>query len=84
MAKRVSFVVQYFPGVEKLSHDLCSLQHVVDDNEHLTKIFPTPPLLTFKQLPNLKKTIVQSKVTSLQDNIDHNTVRTCHGNFCMT
>eukprot|EP00061_Rhincodon_typus_P012161 g37724.t1 len=44
---RVPFIIQYFPRAEKLHHALCSLQHVID--EHLTKIFPTPPLLTFKQ-----------------------------------
>eukprot|EP00061_Rhincodon_typus_P011036 g35760.t1 len=40
---RVLFAIQYFPRAEKLRHVLCSLQHVVDDNEHLAKIIPTPP-----------------------------------------
>ncbi|XP_072446725.1 uncharacterized protein [Chiloscyllium punctatum] len=51
---RVPFVVQYFPGAEKLCHVLRDLQHIINEDEHLTKTFPTPPLLTFKQLPNLK------------------------------
>eukprot|EP00061_Rhincodon_typus_P003744 g20869.t1 len=55
MTDRVPFIVQYFPGVEKLGHVLHSLQHIINDNEYLTKIFPTPPLLTFKQPPNLKQ-----------------------------
>jgi len=54
-ADRVPFVVHYFPGVEKLHHLLRSLRHVIDDDEHLAKAIPTPPLLTFKQLPNLKQ-----------------------------
>eukprot|EP00061_Rhincodon_typus_P003389 g19965.t1 len=81
---RVPFVVQYFPAVEKLCHVLHSLQHIIDDDEHLTNIFPMPPLLAFKQPPNLKQTIVCSKLPSLQDNINHNTVQPCHGNLCKT
>eukprot|EP00061_Rhincodon_typus_P006573 g27348.t1 len=81
---RVPFVVQCFPGAEKLHHVLCSLQHVINDDELLTKIFPTPPLLIFKQLPNRKQTIVHSKLLSLQDNIDHNTTQLYHGNHCKT
>eukprot|EP00061_Rhincodon_typus_P003019 g19088.t1 len=84
MPDRVPFVVQYFLGVEKLCHVLCSLQHIIDDNEHFAKIFPTPPLLAFKQLPNLKQTIVRSKLPSLQYNINHNTTQPCHGNLCKT
>ncbi|XP_072359720.1 uncharacterized protein [Scyliorhinus torazame] len=54
---RIPFVVQYFPGAEKLHHLLHSLQHVIDDDEHLAKVIPTPPLLAFKQPRNLKQTI---------------------------
>eukprot|EP00061_Rhincodon_typus_P016386 g44578.t1 len=70
---RVPFVVQYFQGVEKLRNDLCSLQHVINDYERLAKIFAMPPLLAFKQRPNLKQTIVCSNLSSFQDSIDHNT-----------
>eukprot|EP00061_Rhincodon_typus_P006480 g27166.t1 len=34
--------------------------------------------------PNLKQTIVRSKLPSLQDNIDHNTTQPFHGNLCKT
>eukprot|EP00061_Rhincodon_typus_P006679 g27583.t1 len=78
------FIIQYFTGAEKLRHVLRSHQHIIDDNEHLAKIFPTPPILTFKPPPNLKQTIVLSKLPSLQDNIDHNTTQHGHGNFCKT
>eukprot|EP00061_Rhincodon_typus_P016422 g44629.t1 len=81
---RVRFVIQHFSGVEKLRHVLLSLQHIIDDDEHLATFFPTPPLLAFKQPPNLKQTIVLSKLPSLQDSIDHNTTQPCHGNFCKT
>eukprot|EP00061_Rhincodon_typus_P002962 g18934.t1 len=82
MSDRVLFTIQYFPGAEKLHHVLHSLQHIINDDEHLARIFPTPPLLIFKQPPNLKQTIICSKLPSLQDNIDHDTTQPCHGNFC--
>eukprot|EP00061_Rhincodon_typus_P004541 g22841.t1 len=84
MTDRVPFIILYFPDTEKLHHVLCSLQHIIEDDEQLAKIFPTPPLLTFKQPPNLKFTIVRSKLPSLQDNIDHDTTQLCHGNLCKT
>eukprot|EP00061_Rhincodon_typus_P007062 g28352.t1 len=84
MTDRVLFVVQYFPGVEKLHHVLRSLQHIFDDDEYLTTMFPTPPLLAFKQPPNLKQTIVRSNLPSLQNDIGHNTTQPCHGNLCNT
>eukprot|EP00061_Rhincodon_typus_P017129 g45688.t1 len=65
-----------------LGDGVCYL-HIVDDDEHLAKIFPMPPLLTFKQPPNLKQTIDRSKLPSLQDNVDH-TIKPCHGNLCKT
>eukprot|EP00061_Rhincodon_typus_P015946 g43901.t1 len=42
------------------------------------------PLLAIKQLPNLQETIVSSKLASLQDNIGHNPIQSCHGNLCKT
>eukprot|EP00061_Rhincodon_typus_P013903 g40569.t1 len=78
MTDRVPFIVQYLLGMEKLRHVLHSLQHTIDDDEHLAKIFPKPPLLTFKHPPNLKQTIVRSKLPVLQDNINHNAIQTCH------
>eukprot|EP00061_Rhincodon_typus_P002088 g16579.t1 len=68
---RVHFVIQYFPRAQKLHHILRSLQHIINDDEYLNAIFPMHPLLPFKQPPNLKQTIVFSKLPSLQDNIDH-------------
>eukprot|EP00061_Rhincodon_typus_P011191 g36030.t1 len=81
---KVPFIVQYFPGAEKLRHVFHSLQHVIDDDEHLAKIFPTPPLLTFKQPSHLKQTIARITLPSLQDNIDHNTIQPYHGNLYKT
>ncbi|XP_072433467.1 uncharacterized protein [Chiloscyllium punctatum] len=77
---KVPFVVQYFPGAEKLRHVLRDLQHIINEDEHLAKTFPTPPLLTFKQTPNLKQIIVCSKLPSSQDN----SIQPCHGRRCKT
>eukprot|EP00061_Rhincodon_typus_P017940 g46882.t1 len=67
-SNRVPFIVQFFLGAEKLHHVFHSLEHIIDDEEHIAKISPTPPLLAFKQVPNLKQTIVHSELPSLQDN----------------
>eukprot|EP00061_Rhincodon_typus_P015792 g43678.t1 len=73
---RPSLKKEYFPRQEKLCYVLCGLQHVIDDDEYPTRAIPTPPLLTFKQPPN-----VHSKLPSLQD---HNTTQPCHSNPCKT
>eukprot|EP00061_Rhincodon_typus_P017164 g45738.t1 len=84
MTERVPFVVQYFPRAEKLRYVLCSLQHVIDDNECLAKAISMLPFLAFKQPPNLKETIICSKLPSLQENSDRNTRQHRHGNLCKT
>eukprot|EP00061_Rhincodon_typus_P017849 g46740.t1 len=42
MSDRVLFIIQYFLGVEKLH----CLQHIIDDDEHLAKIFPMDSMKT--------------------------------------
>eukprot|EP00061_Rhincodon_typus_P008528 g31221.t1 len=84
MTNRVPFVIQYLPGVQQLCHVLRSLQHAINDNEHLIKIFPTPLLFTFKQVPNLEQALARSKLPSLRDNINRNTIPPCHGKLCKT
>eukprot|EP00061_Rhincodon_typus_P015402 g43054.t1 len=70
------FVIQYFPGVGRLHHVLRSLQHIINDNEHLAKIIPMLPLLAFKQPPNLKQTIVPANYPAFRTSttIPHNAV----------
>eukprot|EP00061_Rhincodon_typus_P007301 g28874.t1 len=84
MTDRVLLVAQYIPGVEKLRHVLCSLQHITDDDEHLVKVFPTSPLLTFKQLQNLKQTIVVLKAGKFAANNQPQYYTSSHGNLCKT
>eukprot|EP00061_Rhincodon_typus_P005359 g24770.t1 len=57
---------------------------VIDNEEHLAKIIPTPLLFALKQPSNLTQTIICRKLPSLQDNIEHNTIQPCHGNLCKT
>eukprot|EP00061_Rhincodon_typus_P004306 g22266.t1 len=83
MSDRIPFVIQYFPGAKKLRHVLCSHQHIIDDDEHLAKIFLMPSFLIFKQPPNFKQTIVHSKLPSVQD-INHIPMQPCHGNLSKT
>ena len=55
---------------------------ILDGDEHFAKAIPTPRLLAFKQLHNLKQTIVRSKLPSLQEYSDHDTTQPCHSNLC--
>eukprot|EP00061_Rhincodon_typus_P002745 g18350.t1 len=50
----------------------------------LPRSFSCLHFLPSKQPPNHKQTIACSKLPSLQDNIDHNTIQPCHGNLCKT
>eukprot|EP00061_Rhincodon_typus_P006707 g27645.t1 len=63
---RVPFVAQHFPGTERLHHVLCSLQHVIDDDEHLAKFFRH-----FHFLPSNNRQTLNRP--SFADNIDHDT-----------
>ncbi|XP_072436175.1 uncharacterized protein [Chiloscyllium punctatum] len=77
---RVPFVVQYFPGAEKLHHVFRDLQHIINEDEHLAKTFPTPPLLAFKQPPNRKQIVIHSKLPGCQDS----SLQPCQGRHCKT
>eukprot|EP00061_Rhincodon_typus_P015298 g42900.t1 len=67
---RVPFVVQYFPGVEKLHHVLRSLQHIIYDNEHLIKIFPTQGRLGHGILEKQRRHYNNERVDTAQQSPD--------------
>ncbi|XP_067831053.1 cytochrome P450 2C31-like isoform X3 [Heptranchias perlo] len=49
-----------------------------------TSLRPSPHLHYFKQPPNLKQTIICSKLPSFQENSIHDITQPCHGNLCKT
>eukprot|EP00061_Rhincodon_typus_P003915 g21289.t1 len=54
----------------EVHHVLRSFQHIINDDEQLTNIFPM--------------SLLRIKLPMLQDNTDHNTIQPCHDNLCKT
>ena len=80
---RVPFVATYFPGAEKLRRGLRRFQHLLEEDERLAKALPAPPVLAFRQPPNLRRLLVKSKFHS-QDHQPENYVRPCGKSRCST
>ena len=60
---RVPFVVTYNPALLNLNRILRDLQPLMDNDPRLSTIFPDPPMLAYRQPPNLRKILVRSKIT---------------------
>ena len=80
---RVPFVATYFPGAEKLRRGLKKFQHLLDDDQRLTKALPSPPILAFRQPPSLRRLLVRSKFHSLEL-ATRNSVQPCGKARCCT
>ena len=64
-SERVPYVVQHFPSADNLRKVLRSLQHLLDDDTRLREVFPQRPILAIRQPPNLKQTLVRSKLPEM-------------------
>ncbi|CAJ0941151.1 unnamed protein product [Ranitomeya imitator] len=62
---RVPLVVTYNPNLEVLRGAARKLQPLLQKDARLQSIFPDPPLLCFRQPPNLRSIIVKSSLSSL-------------------
>ena len=80
---RVPFVVEYFPGAERLRRGLQRLQHLIDEDSYLSEVFPHPPLLSFRQPSNLKQRLVRSKLPTVTPD-EPGSVRPCNAPRCLT
>ena len=81
---RVPFVTQYFPGAEKLRPIIRNLQHLLDNDDRLSKAVPDSPILAFRQPANLKQLIIRSKLPSQPDMDNTSTTRPCNSILCKT
>ncbi|XP_073406721.1 uncharacterized protein [Dendrobates tinctorius] len=61
---RVPLVVTYNPNLEVLRGAARKLQPLLQKDARLKSIFPDPPLLCFRQPPNLRSIIVRSSLSS--------------------
>ena len=81
---RIPFVVTYFPGADHLRNTLRQVQHLIDDDPYLTEVLPTPPLLAIRQPPNLKKTLVRSRLPDTDSTTDTSHLLPCNRPRCQT
>ena len=80
---RVPFVATYFPGAEGLRRGLKRFQHLLDNDERLAKALPSPPILAFRQPPNLRRLLIRSKFHSMEQQ-PQNSVQPCGKARCCT
>ena len=64
---RTPLVVTYDPSLVKLRKIARELQPLLDNDPYLSQIFPAPPVIAFRQPPNLRRTLVQSKAFSVNN-----------------
>ena len=60
---RVPMVLTFNPQLNKIKKIAKSLQHVIDDDPFTKSLFPSPPVMAYRQPPSLKKILVKSKLT---------------------
>ena len=78
---RVPFVTTYFPGAEQLRKGIRKLQHLLEDDLRLSQALPKPPVLAFRQPPNLRKALVKSKFSTGRETAN---VQPCNHARCLT
>ena len=85
-SNRVPLVVTYHPHLNRLRNIIRELQHIFDSDPHLSRIFPEPPILSFRQPANLRSILVPSRLPHGGGAIvsySHST-RPCNRPRCMT
>ncbi|XP_059589400.1 uncharacterized protein LOC109283074 isoform X2 [Alligator mississippiensis] len=75
-------VMMYHPSLELVRKILKQLQPILDRDLFLKKVFPEPPILAFKQAPNLANLITRSKLPQAQNTPKGS--RPCHDKKCKT
>ncbi|XP_059575832.1 uncharacterized protein LOC132246577 [Alligator mississippiensis] len=64
---RTPLVMTYHPSLEPIRKILKKLQPILEKDPILKKIFPEPPILAFRQAPNLANLITRSKLPQPQN-----------------
>ncbi|XP_059582023.1 uncharacterized protein LOC109284452 [Alligator mississippiensis] len=79
---RTPLVMTYHPSLEPIRKILKKLQPILEKDPVLKKIFPEPPILAFRQAPNLANLITRSKLPQPQNTPKGS--RPCHDKKCKT
>ncbi|XP_059584800.1 uncharacterized protein LOC106739550 [Alligator mississippiensis] len=79
---RTPLVMTHHPSLEPVQKILKQLQPILGRDPILKKILPEPPILAFKQAPNLANLITRSKLPQAQNTPKGS--RPCHDKKCKT
>ena len=73
---RVIFALTYHPGLPSISHILLKHWKSLVRNPDMQKVFPSPPMVAYRQPPNLKKTLVRTTLPSTKNRDQPNMIGT--------
>lgn len=59
---QIPFVSQYHPKLPHYSEILNKFQYILHNDDHLKKIFPNPPLISYRKCPTLRDLLVKSEL----------------------
>ena len=59
---RVPLVVTFNPQLSRIKKIYKSVQHIIDEDPVTKAIFPSPPIIAYRQPPSLKNILVKSKL----------------------
>ncbi|XP_056418825.1 uncharacterized protein LOC130359365 [Hyla sarda] len=72
-SSRIPLVATYNPTLEEIRKIIKDLQPILAEDEVLKQIFPEPPILAFRQPPNLKQKLVNRKLPTETSDTDNGT-----------
>ena len=81
---RTPLIVTYHPHLNKLRNITRDLQHIFDEDPILSCIFPEPPILAFRQPPNLKNMLVRSRLSFVGEDDLRGSIQPCGHARCKT
>ena len=61
---RITFALRYYPQLPPISQILHRHWRAMTIDPEMKKIFPEPPMVAFKKLPNLKQQLIRTKLPS--------------------
>ena len=62
---RVPLVTTYNPAFNKIGNIIKQHSHLLEENDHLKNVFPSPPILAFRRPRNLRDLVVNAKLRPL-------------------
>ena len=64
--ERITFSLTYYPHLPPISSILNRHWKSLTSDPYFSKIYPKPPMVAFKKLPNLKQQLIHTKIPQIQ------------------